>query len=72
MTQRMPPPPPPTARPLGDTGRVGPVRIVIEAELNVPATSGYARRVNNLLIDLKRSIEEEAPWLANVTINVKR
>lgn len=58
-------PPPPAARPF-----VGPVMLSITGTVTIPATTGYARRLTNLIEQLRRSIEEEAPWLTNVSVTV--
>lgn len=46
--------------------------LTITADITLPHTPGYARRLGNLLLALRTTVEEHAPWLANVDIEVKR
>lgn len=57
-----------------DTVRVdysGNPLLVITADITLPQTPGFARRLQKLLQSLRQSLEEEAPWLTDVQINVK-
>lgn len=44
--------------------------LTITADITIPQNAGFARRLNNLLRQLRTSLEEEAPWLSNIEINV--
>ncbi len=44
--------------------------VTITAEITLPQSTGYARRLNNLLRALRSSLEEEAPWLSNIEIQI--
>jgi hypothetical protein len=44
--------------------------VTITAEVTIPQTDGYAKRLNNLLRSLQASLEEEAPWLENIEIQL--
>lgn len=83
MSDRRPPPPRPLVShpavpddapaPLpGVPAQLGPVVLTIRAEVTIPATPGYAKRLGNLIDDLKRGVIEQAPWLRNVTVEVDR
>ena len=44
--------------------------LTITARITLPQKAGYARRLTNLLTSLRSSLEEEAPWLDDITITV--
>lgn len=67
-----PEPPAPALAPVHSATGVGPIILTIRAEVTIPATHGYARRLGNLIADLRRSIEAQAPWLTHVTVDVDR
>lgn len=70
--RRPQPTPPPAVEAIAQTQEVGhanPV-LTITADVTLPHTDGYARRVNNLLRMLRAALEEEAPWLSNVEITI--
>lgn len=64
--------PPLPAEPIHTARTLGPVQLILTADVTIPATAGYARRLANLIASLEQSVREEAPWLTNVEVTVDR